>query len=67
MCPLWVKSRHLQRKSACPLCPRKRTLAGSLFNQLIGTCQQLTWHLEAKRLCGREVDKELKVGRLDDW
>ena len=26
-CPLWVKSRHLQRKKACPLYPQKRTCA----------------------------------------
>src|SRR5690242_10966928 len=26
-CPLWVISRHLQRKIACPLYPRKRTFA----------------------------------------
>jgi hypothetical protein len=26
-CPLWVKSRHLQRKRSCPLYPRKRTCA----------------------------------------
>ena len=25
-CPLWVISRHLQRKKTCPLYPRKRTL-----------------------------------------
>ena len=24
-CPLWVKSRHVQRKMSCPLYPRKRT------------------------------------------
>ena len=24
-CPLWVKSRHVQRKRSCPLYPRKRT------------------------------------------
>ena len=29
-CPLWVKSRHLQRKKTCPLCPRKRTCAVQL-------------------------------------
>ena len=28
-CPLWVISRHLQRKKACPLCPRKRTFVGA--------------------------------------
>ena len=27
-CPLWVISRHLQCKTSCPLCPRKRTSAG---------------------------------------
>jgi len=26
-CPLWVKSRHVQRKTLCPLYPRKRTYA----------------------------------------
>ena len=26
-CPLWVKSRHLQRKKRCPLYPQKRTCA----------------------------------------
>ena len=26
-CPLWVKSRHVQRKRSCPLYPRKRTFA----------------------------------------
>jgi hypothetical protein len=25
--PLWVKSRHMQRTSSCPLYPRKRTFA----------------------------------------
>jgi hypothetical protein len=29
-CPLWVKSRHVQCKRACPLCPRKRTFEGAL-------------------------------------
>src|SRR5262245_63618841 len=24
-CPLWVKSRHVRRKTSCPLYPRKRT------------------------------------------
>ncbi|MGA6936620.1 MAG: hypothetical protein WB041_14730, partial [Pseudolabrys sp.] len=27
-CPLWVKSRHLQWNSACPLYPRKRSALG---------------------------------------
>jgi hypothetical protein len=29
-CPLWVKSRHVQRKRSCPLYPRKRTCAVQL-------------------------------------
>ena len=29
-CPPWVRSRHLQCKRACPLCPRKRTCAVQL-------------------------------------
>jgi hypothetical protein len=28
-CPLWVKSRHLQCKKACPIYRRLRTLRGS--------------------------------------
>ena len=28
-CPLWVKSRHVQRTSRCPLYPRKRTFRQS--------------------------------------
>ena len=28
-CPLWVKSRHVQRKRSCPLYPRKRTFLGA--------------------------------------
>ena len=39
---------------------------GWLFDQLVCTSEQLTWYLEAKRLCGGEIDEELKVGRLYD-
>ena len=28
-CPLWVKSRHVQRRRSCPLYPRKRTCRGA--------------------------------------
>ena len=28
-CPLWVKSRHVQCKTACPLYPQERTLGGA--------------------------------------
>jgi hypothetical protein len=37
---------------------------GWLFDQLVCTAEQLPWYLEAKRLCGCEIDEELKVGRL---
>src|SRR5262249_10036969 len=40
---------------------------GSLFNQLVGTSQQVTWHLETKRLRGCEIDEQLKVRWLYDW
>jgi hypothetical protein len=39
---------------------------GWLFDQLVCTSEQLTWYLETKRLCGREIYEELKVGRLYD-
>ena len=39
----------------------------SLLNQLVGTSQQVAWHLEAKGLRGREIDEQLKVGWLYDW
>ena len=39
-CPLWVISRHLQRKTACPLCPQKRTCAVQLG--MSAKCQKRT-------------------------
>ena len=39
---------------------------GWLFDQLVSTSEQLAWYLEAKRPCRREIDEELKVGRLYD-
>src|SRR5262249_43423784 len=35
-CPLWVKSRHMQCKRACPLYPRKRTCALQLEMAALG-------------------------------
>ena len=66
--------------SACPLYPRKRTCAvqltdvrfvpiadiGWLFDQLVSASEQLAWYLKSKRLCGREIDEEFEIGRLDD-
>jgi hypothetical protein len=40
------------------------SVLADLFDQLISTAEQLTWNLEAKCLRGREIDEELKVGRL---
>src|SRR5271169_3231618 len=69
-CPLWSKSGQTiatQRMSA--LC-HKRTHAPqqtvSLFDHVVGECQQLRWHFEAERLGGLEVDHELEFGGLHD-
>src|SRR5262249_49494131 len=35
-CPLWVKSRHVQCKTACPLWPQKRTCAVQLGMSALG-------------------------------
>jgi len=35
-----------------------------LFDQLVSATKQLTSNLEAKRFGGREIDEELKAGRL---
>ena len=45
-CPLWVKSRHVQRKRSCPLYLRKRTFEGAL------TLNGPRLH-QAKVLCAR--------------
>src|SRR6202011_952394 len=37
-----------------------------LFDQLVGDCKQRWRHIEAKRLGGRQIDDELKLGRLHD-
>ena len=34
--PLWVKSRHVQRKRSCPLYARKRTRAAQLVMSALG-------------------------------
>ena len=57
-------SRHLQ--STCDVRFVPRADIGWLFDQLVSTSEQLAWYLEAKRSCRREIDEELKVGRLYD-
>jgi hypothetical protein len=35
-CPLWVKSRHLRRKTACPLYSQERTCAAHAAMSALG-------------------------------
>ena len=55
-CPLWVKSRHVQRKSPCPLCAKsglvRRSKEGRLFHHLVGATLHRLWHGNAERLGG---------------
>src|SRR5262245_2765410 len=43
-CPLWVKSRHMQCKTACPLYPRKRTCAVQTGMSALGHKQTVALH-----------------------
>src|SRR5207342_2432896 len=45
-CPLWVKSRQVQRTSRCPLLPQKRTCAVQLGMSAL--CQKRTSRLRAQ-------------------
>src|SRR5215467_11034785 len=76
-CPLWVKSRPLWRKRACPLYPRKQTFAvhmatsakaksghsDALFDHLIGTGEYGRRHSEAERLGRFQIERQLVLGR----
>jgi hypothetical protein len=79
-CPLWVKSRHMQCKTACPLYPRKRTCAVQLtmsalgqkrtydlFDHLVGAAEKRHRDCEAERLGGLEVQDQFDLGRLLHW
>ena len=44
-----------------------RQQTASLFDHLVGECEQLVGHVEAKRLSGLEIDHQLELGRLGDW
>jgi hypothetical protein len=37
-CPLWVRSRHVQRTSSCPLYPRKRHQMRHMVMSAKGSC-----------------------------
>ena len=56
-CPLWVKSRHLQCKTACPLYPRKRTLDRSIGTQTQGARVEL--QLDFSELWVSDFDSRL--------
>src|SRR6516162_1896986 len=63
-CPLWVKSRHLQCKTSCPLYLQKRTLTG-LFDHLVGAFNQwlknrLTRNLSRRHSIGRPVGDNIR-------
>jgi hypothetical protein len=76
--PLWVKSRHMQCKKACPLYPQERTCAVQLwmsalgqqgtwpmlFDHLIGSIQQAKRHGETQRFGRLQVIHELESCRL---
>src|SRR5262245_2187328 len=38
-----------------------------LFDQLVGTCEQDAWYLEAERVDSLHIDNEFKRSRLLDW
>src|SRR6516164_1450841 len=40
---------------------------GASFDHLVGAGEQRWWNFEAERLGGRQIDNEIKPGRLLDW
>src|SRR4029078_4495870 len=79
-CPLWVKSRHVRRKTSCPLYARKRTCAvqtvmsalgqkqtsGLLFNHRIGAQDETSRDGIVDRFSRFQIDHELELGWLLD-
>ena len=61
--PLWVKSRHVQRTSRCPLYPRKRTFRHS-FDHFIDARKQHRRHSQSYGFGALEVDDQLEFGGL---
>src|SRR5262249_53366890 len=51
-CPLWVKSRHMQRTSSCPLYPRKRTF--------------ILIHARIRSATGRSLRHNVRLGSKAD-
>src|SRR6516162_2986837 len=65
-CPLWVKSRHVQRKTACLLYPRKRTFVAGrrLVRRIKNSSTKLLSHQSCKTGGGinsRQISVLLKV------
>jgi hypothetical protein len=59
-------SGHVRCNYGCPLWSQKRTSA-FLFDHHVGARKQRGRHREAERLCGLEVDHEIKSGWLFYW
>ena len=80
-CPLWVKSRHVQRERTCPLYPRKQTCAvqlgmsakcqqrtlRALFDHLVGAPDQGVRDRNAERLGSPEIYNEIDLRRSLNW
>src|SRR5882724_2127742 len=43
---------------------RSKRYVMRLLDHLVGECEQLVWHIEAKRLRAPQIDHELELGRL---
>jgi len=59
-CPLWVKSRHLQCKTACQLYPRKRTFVSA--NQMSALGHEPALEALAQTKPRRAAGVQLKKG-----
>jgi hypothetical protein len=44
-----------------------RRPVGNSLDHLVGAGEKRRWNIETERLGGRQIDNELKVGRLLDW